>query len=266
MIKVGGKKRNVVSTEGIPTGPDVARRYFLGADQNGRDITVRLLYGGRNSLLIGFVATLITMFLAMMIGIVGRLLPRRHRRRHQPLFWICCGRSRWCSSRSRSAPSLALGGLNLGPFTLKGNSLLVPALIIGVVYVLYVARPIRGQVLGAARARVRRGRAAAGARRPADHVGELLPNLASTMLVFFPLMLANAILLEAGLSYLGAGVQPPNPSWGTMIGDGIRLILSAPPDDRARRSCSCSPCSRSTSSATACATRSTRARKVRLEH
>jgi peptide/nickel transport system permease protein len=53
---------------------------------------------------------------------------------------------------------------------------------------------------------------------------EILPNLASPIIVFIPLMLANAILLEAGLSYLGAGVQPPNPSWGTMIAQGIPEI------------------------------------------
>ena len=53
---------------------------------------------------------------------------------------------------------------------------------------------------------------------------EIMPNLASTIIVFIPLMLANAILLEAALSYLGAGVQPPTPSWGTMITDGINSI------------------------------------------
>ena len=58
-------------------------------------------------------------------------------------------------------------------------------------------------------------------------VGEILPNLSSTILVFVPLILANAILLEAGLSYLGAGVQQPNPSWGTMISEGINLIPAA---------------------------------------
>src|SRR3712207_3581524 len=57
---------------------------------------------------------------------------------------------------------------------------------------------------------------------------ELLPNLASTLLVFFPLIVANAILLEAALSYLGAGVQPPAPSWGTMISGGLKLIIGAP--------------------------------------
>jgi peptide/nickel transport system permease protein len=58
-------------------------------------------------------------------------------------------------------------------------------------------------------------------------MSEILPNLASTIVVFVPLMIANAVLLEAGLSYLGAGVQPPNPSWGTMIGDGISQLPAA---------------------------------------
>jgi peptide/nickel transport system permease protein len=57
---------------------------------------------------------------------------------------------------------------------------------------------------------------------------EILPNLASTLIVFFPLMVANAILLESALSFLGAGVRPPNPSWGTILGDGIQRIVTAP--------------------------------------
>jgi len=56
---------------------------------------------------------------------------------------------------------------------------------------------------------------------------EILPNLSSTIIVFIPLMLANAILTEAGLTFLGAGVQPPNASWGTMISDGIDTIPAA---------------------------------------
>ena len=62
----------------------------------------------------------------------------------------------------------------------------------------------------------------------------MLPNLASTLLVFFTLLIANAVLLEAALSFLGAGVRPPNPSWGTMIDEGIdRIVDRAAP----RRSC-----------------------------
>ena len=75
-------------------------------------------------------------------------------------------------------------------------------------------------------------------------VGEILPNLSITIIVFIPLILANAILLEAALTYLGAGVQPPNASWGTMIADGIKLIPAAfHLVARPRRSCSCWRCS-----------------------
>ncbi|HKT83914.1 MAG TPA: ABC transporter permease subunit, partial [Solirubrobacterales bacterium] len=58
--------------------------------------------------------------------------------------------------------------------------------------------------------------------------GELLPNLTSTIIVFFTLGVANAMLLESMLSFLGVGVQPPNTSWGTMVGGGFQLITSAP--------------------------------------
>jgi len=57
---------------------------------------------------------------------------------------------------------------------------------------------------------------------------ELLPNVASSILVFFTLIVANNIVLEAALSFLGAGVQPPTASWGTMISDGQELIVTRP--------------------------------------
>ena len=137
--------------------------------------------------------------------------------------------------------ALAVGGLDLGLFQLQGNSLLVPAVIIGVVYVPYVAKPLRGQVLGLREKEFVDAARAQGLGHLRIMVGEILPNVASTIIVFLPLILANAILLEAGLSYLGAGVQAPNPSWGTMISDGIRLIPSADaPASSCPASCSCS--------------------------
>ena len=225
-VRVGGQTRDVVSPDGIPLGPTWQGRFFLGADQNGRDIAVRLLYGGRNSLEVGFLATAITMILATFVGTVAgyfRGAVDAVLARLLDLIWaypvVLLGIA--------LGTSLALGGLNLGLFTLSGNSLLVPGVIIGFVYIPYVARPIRGQVLGL---REREFVDAARAMGLADLRilwSELLPNLASTIIVFIPLMIANAILLEAGLSYLGAGIQPPNPSWGTMIGDGISLLPSA---------------------------------------
>jgi peptide/nickel transport system permease protein len=225
-VKVGGQTRDVVSPSGIPIGPTWRGRFFLGADQNGRDIAVRLLYGGRNSLEIGAIATLITIVLATLAGgvagyfrggvdsVVSRTLD---------LIWaypvVLLGIA--------LGTSLALGGLNLGLFTLSGNSLLVPAVIIGFVYVPYVAKPLRGQVLGLREREFVDAARLQGLGSLRILWSELLPNMASTLIVFVPLMIANAILLEAGLSYLGAGVQPPNPSWGTMIADGIQLLPSA---------------------------------------
>jgi peptide/nickel transport system permease protein len=225
-VSIGGHRRDVVSPAGIPVGPTWHGRFFLGADQNGRDIAVRLLYGGRNSLEIGLVATAITMTFATLIGGVAgyfRGAVDAVLARMLDLIWaypvvllaIALG------------TSLALGGLNLGFFTVSGNSLLVPAFIIGFVYIPYVARPVRGQILALREREFVEAARVQGLGSMRILASELLPNIASTIIVFIPLTIANAILLEAGLSYLGAGVQPPNPSWGTMIADGIQLLPSA---------------------------------------
>jgi peptide/nickel transport system permease protein len=225
-IKIGGKLKDVVSTSGIPTGPTWHGRFFLGADTNGRDVAVRLLYGGRNSLEIGFIAVLITMTLATLLGTaagyyrgwVDAILSR--------VFDLLWAYPVYILAIALGV-SLSLGGLNLGIFQLKGNSLGVPAVIIGFVYIPYVAKPIRGQVLGLRSREFVDAARAMGMGNVRIMVSEIIPNLMSTIIVFVPLIIANAILTEAGLSYLGAGVQDPNPSWGTMISDGIRLIPSA---------------------------------------
>jgi peptide/nickel transport system permease protein len=218
-VKVGGKTEDIVSLTSIPIGPTWTSHYFFGADENGRDVAVRLLYGGRNSLEIGFIATLITMIIATLLGLVAgyfRGLADGVISRSLDVIWaypaVLLGIT--------LGTILAFGGI--GP--LKGTTLLVPAVVIGVVYIPYVAKPIRGQVL-----QLREREFVDAARQQGlSHWqimwGEILPNLASTIIVFIPLILANAILLEAALSYLGAGVQPPNPSWGTMISEGIQLI------------------------------------------
>ena len=221
-IKINGKLTYVVNTIGLPIGPTWHSKFFLGADLNGRDEAVRLLYGGRNSLEVGFVAMLITMIFATIVGVVAgyfRGVADGVLSRALDVIWaypvyilgVALG------------VALAVGGI--GP--LHGNSLLVPAVIIGFVYIPYVAKPIRGQVLGLREREFVDAARVQGLSHLKIMATEILPNLASSIIVFIPLILANAILLEAGLSYLGAGVQPPNPSWGTMIADGIRNIPSA---------------------------------------
>jgi len=217
---------NALDVNGIPIGPSWTSHFLLGADTNGRDEAVRLLYGGRNSLLIGAVATLITIILATVLGMVAgfyRGFVDGLLSRFFELLWaypaVLLGIA--------LGVSLQLGGLNLGIVTLQGSSLMVPAVIIGVVYIPYVAKPIRAQVLTLREREFVDAARQQGLRPSRIMFTEILPNLSSTIIVFVPLILANAILLEAALSYLGAGVQQPNASWGTMISDGVRLIPAA---------------------------------------
>jgi peptide/nickel transport system permease protein len=225
-VRVGTKLLDVVSPTGVPIGPTWKGRFLLGADSNGRDVAVRLLYGGRNSLEIAAIATLITMALAVVLGTLAgymRGLTDGVLSRLFDLVWaypaVLLGVA--------LGVALAVGGLNLGLFTLHSGSLLLPAFVIGIVFFPYVAKPLRAHALSLREREFVDASRVMGDSPIRIMVGEILPNLSSSIVVFVPLIVANAILLEAGLSYLGAGVQDPNPSWGTMIADGIRLIPGA---------------------------------------
>ncbi len=124
--------------------------------------------------------------------------------------------------------ALAVGGLQIGPLTISGGSIWIPILIIGVVLVPYTARPLRAQVLSLREKDFVEAAIAQGAGPARIMLAELLPNLTSTIIVFFTIGIANNMLLESALSFLGVGVQPPNASWGTMIAAGQDLITSAP--------------------------------------
>jgi peptide/nickel transport system permease protein len=226
-IEQDGETVNVVSLEGIPIGPTWQSEFFLGADGNGRDNMVRLLYGGRNSLLIGIIATVITTVLGLLVGLLSGYLrgfTDSALSRLMDILWafpvILLGVA--------LGTSLALGGLKIGPLTVAGDSLAIPIFVIAVIYVPYLARPIRGQVLALREKEFVEAARAQGMGSWRIMVSEVLPNVTSTLLVFFPLLVANAILLEAALSFLGAGVQPPDPSWGTMIDEGVQRIVTAP--------------------------------------
>ena len=230
-LSIDGEKRDVVSIEGQPIGPvwfAAGGRFFLGADSRlGRDEMVRLMYGGRTSLMIATAAALITTLLAILLGLlagyyrgwVDALIARG-----LDVLWsvpvFLLGIS--------LGIALALGGLKIGPLELSGGSIWIPILIIGIVSTPYMARPIRGEVLALREKEFVEAAVAQGAGPLRVMFGELLPNLGSTIIVFFALNIANAMLFEAGLSFLGAGVQPPNSSWGTMITVGVELLNAAP--------------------------------------
>lgn len=233
-VSDNGEEVLVVGLDGIPIGPTYEKEYFLGADSSGRDVAVRLLYGGRNSLLIGSVAAVITILLAVALGLLSGYMRGWVDgviSRIMDIIWsfpvILIGIA--------LGTALALGGLDFGrftfgliPLTIQGDSLAIPIMIIAVVYVPYLARPIRGQVLALREKEFVEAARAQGMSTFRIMFGEILPNVVTTLIVFFPLLIANAILLEAALSFLGAGVRPPNPSWGTMIDDGVSRIVTAP--------------------------------------
>jgi peptide/nickel transport system permease protein len=230
-VTVDGEKKDVVTPEGKPIGPqwfNAGGKFFLGADSRlGRDEMVRLMYGGRTSLLVGITAGLIATFLAVVLGLlagyfggwVDSLIARTLDTIWSlPVFLI--GLS--------VGIALAVGGLKLGPFELSSGSLWNPILIISIFTVPYIARPIRGEVLSFSKKEFVEAAIAQGASPARVMFTEILPNLASTIIVFFTLMIANSMLFEAGLSFLGAGVQPPNSSWGTMITVGVDLLRIQP--------------------------------------
>jgi len=226
-ILIDGHPTSVVSSEGIPLGPGLRGRYLMGADQNGRDVMVRLMFGGRTSIYIGVLAAIITTALAVIVGVLAGYYRG----------WIDTALSRildviWAFPvlllGIALGTTLAVGGLRLGGLQISGDSLWIPILIIGVVYVPYMARPVRGEVLALREKEFVEAAVSQGKGPLQIMVSELLPNIISTIIVFFTLNIANNMLLESALSFLGAGVRAPNASWGTMIADGYQTIYTAP--------------------------------------
>ena len=227
-IKIGNHYRSVMqaNTQGLglgvtPIGPtwDFSK-YFLGADELGRDVFARMLYGGRVTLLIGFSSGLICIVVATVLGMLAGYFGRA-------TDWII---SRlldivWAISLS---VILVTSGLDLGIIHIGAGSLLLPILIIASVYVPYVARPVRGIVFSLKEREFIQAAIASGASDWHILRKEILPNVAPSVIVFFPLMVALNILTESALSILGIGVQPPQASWGTIINDGLQLLYTRP--------------------------------------
>jgi peptide/nickel transport system permease protein len=215
---------------GVPIGPQwgaAGGQYILGADELGRDVTTRLLYGGRNSLFVGIVSavicTLLSVLLALLAGYFGRA-PDWIISRVFDLIWafpvVLLGIA--------LGTALSISGFHHGPINISGSSLWIPTAVISFVFIPYIGRPLRGQILALREREFVEAATAQGAGSMRIMFSEMLPNIASSVLVLFTLIVANTILTEAGLSFLGAGVQPPNPSWGTMIAEGQSKLADDP--------------------------------------
>jgi peptide/nickel transport system permease protein len=234
-IEVSGQQVPIMqpSTEGLglgftPIGPTWdPTAYMLGADGQGRDVAARLLYGGRNSLLIAGVATLICLFLASLVGLSAGFFGGW-------VDWILsrCLDVLWAFPVYLLAISLSIvlisHGIDIGPISITAGSLALPMAIIGIIFVPYVARPIRGQVLSLKESEF--VLASVGLGVPAHRIlfRDILPNVTTTLIVFVPLLMAINMVTESALSFLSIGVQQPDASWGTIIQDGQGLLYSRP--------------------------------------
>ena len=231
-ISVDGKKVDVVSPTGIPIGPQYFKaggKYFLGADSSGRDVMVRMMYGGRVSLFVGIMSALVTTILAIVFGLIAgynRGWPDAVISRSMDVIWafpvllLAIGLG--------TALAVSGSGINIGPVSIPDDSLWIPILIIGFVYAPYMARPVRGEVLALREKEFVEASISQGAGTLRIMFGELLPNLWTTIIVFFTLNIANNMILESSLSFLGAGVRPPQSSWGSLASEGFKVIYSAP--------------------------------------
>ena len=234
---VNGKTVDVIQQGGggglglgeVPIGPTWHSNYFVGADNQGRDVMARTLDGGRNSLLIGVCSAVICCLVALLFGVISGFFRG----------WTDAFISRtmdliWAFPVFLLAISLATvlqtkeNGLQWGPIHISPSSLWVPTIIIAIVYVPYVFRPVRGQVLSVREKEYVEAAVALGASPLRLMFGEILPNVITTVIVMLPLMVATTILTESALSYLSIGVQPPNASWGTIIEDGQSLLYTRP--------------------------------------
>jgi peptide/nickel transport system permease protein len=235
-VTIDGKTRPVLEQGGgklglgeTPIGPTWRSTYFLGADNQGRDVAARVLYGGRASLEIGlgsaFLACLLALGLALIAGYAGGTIDTVISRAMDLV---------WAFPVYLLAISLATvlltshNGLRLGFISISARSLWIPLLIIGLIYVPYVYRPVRGQVLSLREKEFVEAAIAQGGGTFRLIFSEILPNVVSTVIVLLPLMIATTILTEAALSYLSIGAQPPTASWRTIIEDGQALLYTRP--------------------------------------
>ena len=188
--------------------------HLLGTDQNGRDYLSRLIYGARISLAVGFGAATIGMFIGVTMGILAGYLGGRVD--HAVNFILTA--------------QLALPGLLLAMALvfIIGPSVWVVIGIVGVLHWTYYLVVTRAATMRLREIDFVAAAEATGATKFQILRHEILPNVANQIVVIFTFELGVAILAEASLSFLGVGIQPPNPSWGLMIAEGKEVMFFRP--------------------------------------
>lgn len=211
---IEGEQKSITKTQLIQAFTDhhlENRTYRLGTDKAGRDLFSRLLFGTRISLGIGLVAVIISLILGITIGAVGGFFGGRT---DQFIMWLMT--VVW------SIPGIML--VIAISLALQSKGIWVAFVAVGLTTWVEIARVVRGQIMGIKEKTFVEACRALGINDMQIIFKHILPNLMGPIIVIATSNFASAILTEAGLSFLGLGVQPPMPSWGMMVNEGFHSI------------------------------------------
>jgi len=209
-------QREIVATRFLPpfTTDPLGSFHLLGTDRFGRDVWARLIYGARVSLGVGTLAVLLSVLIGVAVGAAAG-------------FWrgwvrvALLGLTDFALALPRVVLLLLLASL------WQPSAWLV-ILVLGLTGWMTIARLVYAEVRALAGRPFVESAVGLGVAGPRILVRHILPNALTPVIVAAALGLGNAILLEAGLSFLGLGVQPPTPSWGNLIASGRDTLVNAP--------------------------------------
>ena len=191
-----------------------SEKFLLGADEFGRDILSRIIYGSRVALLVGLLSVAIALGLGLILGCLAGFAGG----------WIDVVLMRGVEILL-AFPYLLLA---IAVVSALGPGVLNTTIAVGIWGTPTVTRLVRGAVLAARDSEYVRAAKALGATPARVLLRHVLRNILPTVIVYSTLFMANAILVEAALSFLGLGVPPPTPSWGLMVSSGRDFLLVAP--------------------------------------
>ena len=214
-IDEGVTERTAYAKKALATDPVITKSFYLGTDKYGRDILSRLIIGTRVSLSVGLITVIISLSVGILLGATAGYFRGKI---DEMIMWLI--NVIW------SIPTLLLV---FAITLLLGKGFWQVFIAVGLTMWVNVARLVRGQVMVTKELQYVEAARALGYSHYRTIVKHILPNIFGPILVIAASNFASAIVIEAGLSFLGVGVQPPQPSWGLMIKENYNFIITQNP-------------------------------------